>query len=409
MTSRTAVVAWACVSLSVAAPAQQPPPVRPLGPIVRVSAEPLASVAAVRALPDGRVFVNDITAHRVLLFDSTLTTATVVADSTSATAKAYGARAGTLIAFRGDSTLFVDPTSLSMLVLDASGRIVRVISVPRPADVAYLVGAILGTPGFDAKGRLVYRGPSGTTGPPLRGPCVKPAIVDSVPIVRVDLATRKVDTAALYGIPVARWAVNCDANGNAAGRRRLIDPYRLTDAWAILPDGAIGVVRGRDYHVDWVNADGTRSSSPKMGFDWKHISDEDKVATIDSLRAVFQLRADSMNAALQARAANGRGAVPPTVAMVTTSDFVPANELPDYLPPFGDGAVSADADGHIWIYTSTRVNGQPVYDIVDRHGALIDRVQLPPFRSIAGFGPGVVYMGVLDGAKVAHVERARVK
>ena len=31
------------------------------------------------------------------------------------------------------------------------------------------------------------------------------------------------------------------------------------------------------------------------------------------------------------------------------------------------------------------------------------------FRTIAGFGPGVVYMAVKDGAGVVHLERARVK
>ena len=114
----------ACVATGASmAGAQQPPKVRPLGPIVKVSTEPLGSVASVRHLPGGRVLVNDIISHRVLLFDSTFTKATVVADSTSATANAYGARPGGLIAYRGDSTLFVDPASLSMLVIDPMGKI----------------------------------------------------------------------------------------------------------------------------------------------------------------------------------------------------------------------------------------------------------------------------------------------
>ena len=38
-----------------------------------------------------------------------------------------------------------------------------------------------------------------------------------------------------------------------------------------------------------------------------------------------------------------------------------------------------------------------------------DRVQLPPFRTIAGFAPGIVYMAVKDSTGVVHLERARVK
>ena len=69
----------------------------------------------------------------------------------------------------------------------------------------------------------------------------------------------------------------------------------------------------------------------------------------------------------------------------------------------------ADADGNLWIRTTTIVEGQPVYDIVNREGELFDRVQLPSFRTIAGFGPGVIYMAVQDSAHIVHLERARLK
>ena len=67
-------------------------------------------------------------------------------------------------------------------------------------------------------------------------------------------------------------------------------------------------------------------------------------------------------------------------------------DLPDYVPPFTRGAVLADGDGNIWVRTTTLVQGQPVYDVINSKGELVDRVQLPPFRSIAGFAPGVVYL-----------------
>jgi hypothetical protein len=84
-------------------------------------------------------------------------------------------------------------------------------------------------------------------------------------------------------------------------------------------------------------------------------------------------------------------------------------DVPDYRPPFGQGAVRADRDGNLWIRTNNWVDGRPVYDVVNRRGEIADRVQLPPFRTIAGFGPGVVYMGVQDSTGVTHLERARMK
>src|SRR5215467_11855969 len=155
--SRIVGIALVFVTFPVAR-AQQLPPVRPLGPIERVSTEPMRAATTAVALSDGRVYVNDVANRRILLFDSTLSHAQAVADSTSVTAKAYGARPGTLFAFRGDSALFVDPASGSMLVLGPDGRIDRVIAMPtRPgAPVAPFVFDVLaGVPGFDRRSRLV--------------------------------------------------------------------------------------------------------------------------------------------------------------------------------------------------------------------------------------------------------------
>jgi hypothetical protein len=453
----TSLSLLALAAAASTAGAQQPPPVRPLGPIVKVSVEPLASVASVRALPDGRVFANDIIAHRVVLFDSTLTSALVVADSTSATANAYGARPGGLIPYRGDSTLFVDPASLSMLVIDASGKIAHVISAPRPADIPYLVGGPFGTPGFDGKGRLVYRGGTliarPTTGPD--GKFVLPQMPDSAPVVRVDLATRNVDTAGFFRIPKIVMSMTQLPNGGMSASS-IQNPLPQVDDWAVLPNGSIAFIRGRDYHVDWLDPDGRAIASPKMPFDWEHLNDDQKAAFLDSAKAVITARTDSLRTQMEKSAVNGvpmvlnpgggRGAdasgmgggggggmmivrmqvddggagagkgngggPPPSGQPALTMpppQFVQPNELPDYKPPFQQGATRADADGNLWIRTTKVTEGRAVYDIVNSKGVLIDRVQLPAFRTIAGFGPGVVYMGVKDAEGIVHLERARIK
>ena len=36
-----------------------------------------------------------------------------------------------------------------------------------------------------------------------------------------------------------------------------INPMPIVDDWAVLSDGSIAIVRGQDYHVDFLNADGT--------------------------------------------------------------------------------------------------------------------------------------------------------
>lgn len=431
--------------------AQQLPPVRPLGPILSTSASPLGSVSAVRELSGGRVLVNDITRRQVVMFDSTLKTATVVADSTSTTGNAYSGRIGGLIPYHGDSTLFVDPMSMSMLVIDPAGKVGRVMSVPSAAGAIYLIGGPFGTPGFDAEGRLVYRGqargPAPTT-PPSSDPhkFVMPPQPDSAPIVRFDLATRKLDTAAFFKIPKLNATVTQTASGGMTVRT-IVNPLPTADDWAILPDGSIAVVRGRDFHIDWINPDKTVVASPKLPFEWQHLSDEAKTALLDSTRAAMEKVRATMTARLSGSgttsgttAATSAGASPAAGAdramVVIRSgdragppaggaaagyaagaaagvsmpqvDMVPPSELPDYKPAFSTGAVRADADGNVWIRTSKTVAGAPVYDVVNRRGGLIDRVQLPAGSVIAGFGAGgIVYLGVRDAAG-ARLERARV-
>jgi len=444
----TAVVGPVCMAQSL-------PPIRPLGPVTAVAKEPLGAVSTVRHLPDGRVLVNDIIGRRVVMFDSALATATVVADTTSATANAYGPRPGGLIAYHGDSTLFIDPASLSMLLIDANGKIVRVMSAPRANDVGFLVGGPFGNPGFDRNGRLVYRAPPNFAAfrgpPPGSGSGNRlpqfPVPPDSAALVRFDLATRKVDTVTYFKTPKINLNVTQSPDGGVRVTS-ITNPLPQGDDWALLPDGTIALVRTKDYHVDWLNSDGTATASPKIPFQWERLTDEGKVAFIDSAkvaiekaRASGQFGRDGGGPQMVVRGDAPRPGSTPAPApapnaqagtMTVTSGgnttvtavgpggggpggllppltMIAPSELPDYKPAFAPGSTRADADGNLWIRTSQNVNGIPVYNIVNRSGELIDRVQLPQNRVLVGFGPGgVVYLAVRDGA-TAHLEKARVK
>jgi hypothetical protein len=105
--------------------------------------------------------------------------------------------------------------------------------------------------------------------------------------------------------------------------------------------------------------------------------------------------------------ANAAPAGPPALPPLV---FVAPSDLPDYAPPFSaGGSARADLDGNLWIRTSNVVAGGSVYDVINGKGELIDRIQVPAGRVIAGFGKGgVVYMGVREGTGV-RLEQARRK
>jgi hypothetical protein len=421
-------LAWFAASLG----AQAAPAVHPLGPVLATSTEPLSAVSQVRALPDGRVLVHDNRGRRVVMFDSTFKRATIVVDSTSGTGNAYGSRIGGLIAARGDTSLFVDPASVSMLVINGKGKIVRTIAAPSPWSVQFMIGGPFGTPGTDPMGRLVYRTQIDDTVATRTHRINLATYFQSLPesslIVRVELRSRKLDTVATFRIPQNSTRLALDTLARSNHLVTFVNPIPWTDDWAVLADGSIAVVRGQDYRVEIIGLDGKVFAGGKIPFEWQRLSDEDKAAIIDSTKvAVGKLRAAQFELKAAADAAKastrqrpqpeGGGLVVTTmldrnrdeIATATSVEFVDPSELPDYRPAFRQGASRGDSDGNLWIRTTKSVNGGSVYDVINNKGELTDRVLVPPGRVIAGFGPGgVVYMGVVDG-EIIRLERARVR
>jgi hypothetical protein len=383
----------------------------------------LGLAAAVRELPGGKLLVNDIQKRQLVLFDPTLANLTVIADSMSGGANSYGTRPGGIIPYAGDSTLFVDPAGLSMFVIDPAGNIARVASVPRSQDAGFIGSNMFGSPGLDAQGRIVYRGGlrlTPQTG--ARGPMGFPEMPDSAALVRVDLATRKLDTAAFYKIPKTKMNVT-----QTDGRMSItseINPMPVIDDWAVLADGSIAIVRGQDYHVDFIHPDGRVSISPKIAFDWQRLTDEDKSAVIDSTRTAMEKArtAGSVMGGISVAGSPGGGPVVMTFGgggdggrggrggqpSAPQISFVSLNEISDYRPAFSQGAAKGDADGNLWVRTSATRSGAiggPIYDVINTKGEVIDRVQVPAGRQIVGFGKGgIVYMQARDD-KGAWIER----
>lgn len=375
-------------------------PLESPGPVEFVSTETMGNIFGIHALADGRVFVNDAIRKRLLLFDSTLASATVIAGGPGAP-NPYGSVPIVLVPGRDDTTLVLDAESVSFLVYDPGGKVARVMSLPKPSD-AQIIMAYTGIASLDAQGRLVYRGVL-----PARPPvAVKPGEPymaspppDSAPILRGHFDTRTVDTIGMVGIAVFKTRTHADSTGRLV-RTTVYDPLYRSDDWAVTSDGTVALVRSVDYHIDWVRPDGTRYSTPKMPFDWRRYSESEKVALIDSMRTAME-----RNFRARMAAANNTKAVMPTM------EFVSPNDMSDYPSTIKSGSVQADRDGNVWIPPTTTVDAAPgrlVYDVVNTRGEVTRRVQLPVGRRLVGFGPhGVLYYSVSDSAG-ARLERARI-
>jgi hypothetical protein len=448
--------------------AQQAVPIRDLTAADVRSVDNFGLILGLRQLTGGKLLVNDAGRRQLVVLDSTLANRKIVIDSTTGSGNSYGPRGLPLVPYLADSTLFIDMASSSLLVIDPRGQIARVTAPPRASDLGLIAN---GASGVDKQGRLIYRGrPSFSSVPLDKKPAPAtpgapaatsfPQFPDSAPIVRADFDTRQVDTLGRVKQPSQTTGRAVQGPDGKMKMTMTINPLVTVDEWAVLSDGSIAFVRGHDYHIDWIHPDGSTSSTPKLPFDWKRLTDEDKQALVDSARAAQTAQqaaaakaaadaknnpnASAMNAdravmemgAVKMAAGGGgggggggmtivtRGAdgpPPPGGAMpimmgpggiTQETEYVPLNQIADYYPAIRSGATRADADGNLWILPTTSAQskaGELVYDVVNVKGDLFERVRVPAGRSIIGFGRGgIVYLMSGDRTNGFYLERTRI-
>ncbi|MEP6762839.1 MAG: hypothetical protein ABJB66_00950 [Gemmatimonadaceae bacterium] len=462
MNSRNSIPLLLCGAIAVSALAVHAPvayaqaavPIRELATVDAKTTQAFGNIFNVRQLSGGRVLVNDGTRRQLVVLDGALSNPTVLIDSATIGGQSYGPRAAPLIPYLADSTLFVDGQSLSLLVIDPSGKIAHVMSAPKSSDLNSLAGS---NSGVDARGNLIYRAGINIqrmmSGPPTPG---KPPVIqipDSQEIVRASFETRAVDTLGRVKIASnSRTSTTVGEDGKMKAVRT-VNPLVTVDEWAVLSDGTVAFIRGHDYHVDFVHPDGKMTSTAKLPFDWKRLTDADKQGLIDSARtAMDKAAADAKEAAKNPGAAKssdvggGAGGEMKVVTMTmsaaggsgggsfggggaamgggmpmnmnnftmptATLEFVPLKDIADYYPAIRQGAAKADLDGNLWILPTTSAQskaGELIYDVVNNRGELFQRVRLPVGRSIAGFGHnGIVYLMYREPKDGWFLERTKI-
>ncbi len=419
------------------------PPPHPLGAVTVRSTTIFRNIAEVRQLSDGRVLVHDPTARTITLLDASLGKAVVVLDSAGGRNNSYGSQRGKLLPFHGDSTLFFDGESTTLLVLDPAGKVARVMaSVPSPSDAEVLgpmPPSMLGSPSFAqlVNAAAVQVGMSMVYSPALglmhlhvggmamvmptrfgarvpREPGVMVRLDDSLAVIAMNPATRGIDTLGSILIGVAQLS---------AGTAPVMDipgPFPIVDDWTVTADGSLAILRTREYRIDWVNPDRTHTAGPRLPYPWHSLSDGEKLHVVDSVNSdrakayaerVAAWTKDSVAAAQGKPIATASGRLPAKPRSTKPTEVA---DVPDFIPSLATWAEAllGDADNNLWIL-SLAANPTPgasmVYDIVNRSSQIVDRVIIPDGRRVIGFGPnGMVYLIVHDGGNV-WLERARVR
>src|SRR3989337_323709 len=120
--------------------------------------------------------------------------------------------------------------------------------------------------------------------------------------------------------------------GGAISVRMTPRVFEPRDAWAGFPDGRVAVVRGADYHVEWIGADKAVRRNPPIPFDRVRIGADAKKTVMDSMRTMME---KSFGAGLAA--VEGRGNVPrPSIEIAE-----PERWAEEYFPAAPRGRAAA--------------------------------------------------------------------
>jgi hypothetical protein len=329
--------------------------------------EPFTNVAAIRELRDGRVLVVDNGDRALYVVDFAAGTSTQVGRPGGGPAEYRSP--GILLPIAGDTTLLTDPGNNRLLVIGPNAQPVRALT-----DAWPFLNGQRGTRlprAIDGRGRGYFMGT------PVRSPEMGPPVmqIDSVPLYRTPRGYPTVDSVAYVHL-APRRITTTTKDGKITSIDVFTPPFPAQDGWQVFADGAVAIVRVRDYRVDWLLPDGRHVAGRPIPFDPVKVTDRDK--------------------RLAPSARSGGGA----------AQSMPALDWPEVKPPFAFNAVLAGADDRLWVLRHTpATDARTHYDVIDRRGVVVARVAVPNAGRIVGFGAKSIYVVRRDADDLQYLQR----
>lgn len=265
----------------------------------------------------------------------------------------------------GDTVALVDFAAVRTTLWNERGQPLAALAIP-PAGGATPVLA------YDHQGfgyKTDYRSLLGSPEP---GGLVQSA--DSIPVIRIQLASGRVDTVARLAAPVLGEARFGDQTQQVA---TIFGP---NDLFGALPDGRVWVARARENRVDWRGPGGVWIRGTPRDFAKVAVTEADKARVLERIRA------------------QAGGRLPDSLDLQWP--------FAEHKPPF-ESAV-ATPTGEVWLQRSRPMDvTQYVYDVYGPDTKWQRTVTLPPEVTLAGFGKDGAIYGVLKQGDKRTVGRLR--
>lgn len=378
--------------------------------------EPFSQIGGLRELRDGRVIVSDPRDKVVSVIDFRSGSSAGIGREGSGPQE-FGMPMR-LYTAPGDTTLLFDPLNSRFLIIGPDAKPINTFMLedgappPRPPAAPGGQGRPQGGPagggfqmiggGFvaraaDARGRLYGEGSPITPGP--NGPVV----ADSVPLLRLDRGTRRMDTLAYITLPKSSTQISDGANN----QRIMIggaNPLAPRDEWAVFPDGRVAIARARTYHIDFIAPDGSKRSGPRIAYTPVRMNAAE-IRHEEGLRNAA--RANSMSIMVN----NNNGQITRSAQMgpgANAPPLEPLTDWPEVKPPFRSGVSSvwARPNGELWVRRTENAQARgTLYDVINAQGAVVFQVRLEDGVNLAGFGANTIYTTRKDEDDLVYLRR----
>ncbi len=362
-----AVVAFATIGR------QEPAPRRPAGIAIPVKTS-LETISGVRPLRDGRLLLSDAKHAAVYLVDPKTGLARQLG-SAGGQSTQY-AQPGGFYSGLADTIYLLDRAQARFLVVAPNGSIVESRSIKR-RGVSGSSSADQDFQQIDVRG-LAYFIDQGHRFAAITGAVAK----DSAALLRFDASSQHYDTIATLRQSEKKVT---QVDEHTQFTRAIHGSPR--DGWGIAADGSVAVVRAAPYRVDWYSSSGALTRGPVIQIEPIPYTEAEK-------------------AEISARNAKSSGSVGVSSMGASVSSASLGDLFAPTKAPFDADGIVVSSDGRAWVPRSQRATVTTVlYDVFNRKGERVDRIELPPRSRIIGFGANAIFVVERDEAGILSLHR----
>lgn len=362
------------VTLTLAASglhAQTPAP-RKLSNPVELQGVTFSSIRALRALGDGRLILSDTQEGRVFLVDFKTNSAKPLVPEGDGPREIR--QVGGVYAGKGGSIEVYDQTRLRLLPITPDATLLdsRALGVSTTSRSASSDGPDQYAPDTLGSfvGQQIQVGPGG--------------MADSATLFRTPAGGAPVVLARLRQ-PARRIT---GSSGNVTTSQAIW--FSPVDLWAASPDGWVAVVRSTPYRVEWYSPAGKVTVGATVAHVPIKVTDADRGAIREIIAG-----GGSSRATVQGSGSSKPVSAPPVEPMIL-----------DVKPAFPGHTPRIDERGRVWVERSrTAAGGNYTYDVFDRMGTVVDRVELPNEARLVGFDAKSLYAARKDQDDLLHLQR----